>query len=197
MVSRRPRHLPHWSLLGLLFWLFLIFLIWEYSRNVSLDLFSSLSTLILLVISCSPVVLNNIHTLTTSQWHFQLSLCWISDSHNLTSYLTSPNGHTGDISRLSCPKRTPTISPKICSAEFPIAVKGNSVLLAYQVKRFESLSWVPSFSHTLHSIHRTISVKYLQNPITSHHTYCHHPGLSHYSLLGVWLRKPSIWSPCF
>lgn len=113
LVSRTARYLPHWSLRGLLFWLFLIFLILVYSRNVSLDLFSSLSILIPLITSCSPVVLNNIHTLTTSQLYLQLSLlCWTSDSHNLTSYLTSPYGHTEDILRLACPKWTPTIPPK-------------------------------------------------------------------------------------
>lgn len=68
LVSRTPRYLPHWLFRGLLFWLFLIFLILEHSRSVSLDLFSSLSILIPLVIPCSPVVLNNIHTLTTSQF---------------------------------------------------------------------------------------------------------------------------------
>ena len=35
MVPRAPTCLPHWSLLSLLFWLFLIFLILEYSRTVS------------------------------------------------------------------------------------------------------------------------------------------------------------------
>lgn len=107
LVSRYPRYLPHWSFLGLLFWLFLIFLILEYSKTVSLDLFSSLSILIPLVISCSPVALNNIHILTTSQLYLQLNLlCWTSDSYNLTSYLTSPYRYIEDISWLSCPKQS-------------------------------------------------------------------------------------------
>lgn len=201
LVSRTARYLPHWSRRGLLFWFFLIFLTLVHSRNVSLDLFSSLSILIPLMSSCSPVVLNNIHTLTTSQLCLQLSLLgWTSDSQNLTSYLTSPYGYTEDILRLARPKWTPPISPKTYSAEFPIAVNGNSILVVNQVKNFESFL-IPIFlSHSLLTASDSLcwpSLNYLQNPITSHHIYCHHPGLSHYPLSDGWLQQPSIWPPCF